>query len=532
MIKSYKILNIDENTTITYDYVLTTLKNVDNDYELDCDLFITYRGIYDIEQLENDNIADVLINNDIRFTTKAQCDDCGCWYDENDLTYVHQRHDEGMYVCSDCIEDSDKYFYCDECGDWYDDTQIEHIYTHNDNIICEYCYNDYYSTCDDCGSVYNTDDMIWSDENDCYYCDYCYDNHSAEHMLYGYHEFHDWQPTHLPTEPTPPYYIGHELEIDYGDDMEDAINSIKSMANGICMHDGSLSSKGIEFISHPLSYKYMLSQETKYRELFDHLVNLGYKSHNTTDCGLHFHVTRPQNSKIIDRIILFMETYKEEIITLSRRKSDEINRWSRFLSDKRTSTNEKVIKSLDYIVKNKDTCDRYMALNLTNSKTIEFRFFKGTLKYETFMADFEFINNLVELASDLELPIEELTWTKVVSKGQFLPAYIEEHNLYSDRPIIDYSKELLVEFNNKKSELRIKTDNMIAELLKNIANKARTKNNTSQKLQKTYSQIYGWNEMLSSLQNVLYNLENIEPLDYYKLDNVGAYVKDLEGRMN
>ena len=472
-------------------------------------------------------LNEILSNNNIAWSRAIKCRDCGDWTTE--YYYINSRNGD-FYVCSEC---SDNYFYCYDCEEYYDDS-YETFTIHNGEEVCEHCRGDHYVCCHDCGELYHSDDVYYCDDCDEYFCENCWDDHyHQDNLLYDYHEFNDWRLHKTAEEPEPEFYIGHELEIDDGDDMEEAVNIIDNIG-GICMHDGSLSDSGIEFISHPLSYNYMLSQENAYRQAFDKLANdCNYKSHNTDTCGLHFHVTRPQNSKVIDRIILFMETYKEEIFTLSRRKTEELNRWSRFLSDKRTSTNPKIIKSLDYIVNNKDTCDRYMALNLTNYKTIEFRFFKGTLKYETFMADFEFVNNLVHFASDLDLPIEEMTWEKVVSVGKFLPQYITEKNLHTDKPIVDYSKEMVIEYNKEKSDIRIQVDNLIAEILKTIANKARTKNNTSQKLRQTTNVIYTYNEQLSNLQNLVYNLENIDIFNYDRLNSIKRdlqYIKERLGK--
>lgn len=449
---------------------------------------------------DNYSLRQILNEHNISFSPIVKCKHCTHY--SNNFYEVNSYHNN-YYVCNDCTENYD---YCDCCNNYFDST-IDKYYAHNGDTICQWCREDNYFTCPGCDELYHVDEGYYNDDDDCYYCSDCYNNH-PQHLLYDYHEFRDWQPHHTNPDTPPEFYIGHELEIDNGDNMSTAVETIKNLCNGICMHDGSLTSRGIEFISHPLSYEYMLSQEENYRKCFDKLISLNYKSHNTSTCGLHFHVTRPENSQVIDRIILFMETYKEEIIKLSRRQSAELNRWSRFLSDARRINNDKIIKSLDYIVKNKVTNDRYMALNLTNQKTIEFRLFKGTLKYETFMADFEFVNNLVHFASNLELPIEELTWTLVTSKGKFLPAYIEEHSLKSDTPIVDHSKELVIEFNKEKEEVRIKTDNLIKEILKRIANKSRTKNNTAQKLKDTYRYISALNSNLSDLQYILFHLEN------------------------
>ena len=471
------------------------------------------------------DIKNLLQENNITFWDVIKCPDCGEYTDT--YNYVYSKNGD-FYVCENCINN---YFYCEHCSDYYDDT-YDTYETNEGYYVCEHCRFNDFTECHDCGAIVNNNDATYCDDCDNYFCDSCWDDHYHEsRLLYDYHEFRDWQPHKTEGESIPEFYIGHELEIDDGSDMREAVEAI-SEVEGICMHDGSLSDDGIEFISHPFSYKYMLSMEDKYRSLFDHLTNLGYKSHNTSTCGLHFHVTRPQNPKVIDRIILFMETYKEEIFKISRRQSSELNRWSRFLSDQRRSVNEKVIKSLDYIVSNKITDDRYQALNLCNSKTIEFRFFKGTLKYETFMADFEFVNNLVHFASDLDLPIEELTWTKVTSTGRFLPQYIEEHNLKTDKPIIDYSKELLVEFNKEKDSMRIEVDNLIQDVLRDISNRARQKNKTYQKVRETANIIYKLNSELGNLNSIIYDLDNMQPFDYTNLEYDKNSLTSIKRRLN
>ena len=401
-----------------------------------------------------DQLAQELTTNNTEYETGYICSDCGEFISEDSTTFVTNDKGYENPVCEDCISDSATYFYCDDCCTWYDYT-VQDYTTEDDRIICEHCrYEDYYE-CDECGAIVHREDVYYCDDCDSYFCSSCWDEHyHEENLLYDYHDFNDWVPKQTEDEPQPQFYIGHELEIDEGNSMSEAVEQITTRLNGICMHDGSLSDAGIEFISHPLSYNYMLSLENEYRSVFTNLVNMGYRSHDTDTCGLHFHVTRPENSDIIDRIILFMETYKEEIIRLSRRKSSEISSWCNFLSDKRYNTDNKTIKSLDYIKKNKETSDRYMALNLTNSRTIEFRIFKGTLNYETFMADFEFVYNLTTLASDLSIPVEELTWTRVTSMGKFLPQYVNDHELITDKPIIDYTTEILIRKNREKEEIK------------------------------------------------------------------------------
>jgi hypothetical protein len=44
---------------------------------------------------------------------------------------------------------------------------------------------------------------------------------------------------------------------------------------------------------------------------------------------------------------------------------------------------------------NKHSSDRYEALNITNLETVEFRIFRGSLRYESVIAALEFVNSLM-----------------------------------------------------------------------------------------------------------------------------------------
>ena len=459
------------------------------------------------------------------------CGDCGKFMleDDDNITFVTNNHGNEYPVCDDCINNSELYYYCDDCNTWYDDS-VQYYVTEDERIICEHCrYEDYYE-CDECGAIVHRDDIYYCDDCDRYYCESCWGNHyHEENLLYDYHEFSDWRPQHTDTESDPDFYIGHELEIDGGDLCEEVVSEITSKIPAICMHDGSLGYNGIEIISHPLSYNYMLSQEQNYRDLFSQLTqNYDYKSHNTNTCGLHFHVTRPDD-ETVNRIILFMETYKDEIITLSRRNTSEIQSWCNFLSDK-VETSEKQLKSLDYIKKNKETSTRYMALNLTNSNTIEFRIFKGTLKYETFMACFEFVYNLTRLASNKEIPIEELTWTRVTSTGKFLPQYVTEHNLQTDKPIIDYTTELIIERNKQVGETKKELEKLYKLYINKLNALTKIDNRKTLTLIDT-SLLDNYNTYIGCIvRDLKYLQNNVVDIDEYTFSNIKDRVKHLQER--
>ena len=54
------------------------------------------------------------------------------------------------------------------------------------------------------------------------------------------------------------------------------------------------------------------------------------------------------------------------------------------------------------------SADRSEAINLTNRKTIEFRIFKGSLKYDSVVAAAEFVHALVEFTKPSESSLKSI----------------------------------------------------------------------------------------------------------------------------
>lgn len=80
----------------------------------------------------------------------------------------------------------------------------------------------------------------------------------------------------------------------------------------------------------------------------------------------------------------------------------------------------------------------YTCVNLTNWNTIEFRMFRGTLKYNTLMATLQLVDKICDMAlflSDEEL--KALSWTTFASgcRSEELVQYLKERRLYVNEPV-------------------------------------------------------------------------------------------------
>lgn len=383
----------------------------------------TWNGVIvnDYQEIDGELYTETQIENLLNDGEIFTCEDCGGYFFMDDSYYIE---DANKYVCSDCRRD---YYYCEDCGNYYTRDGVYYIEDLN-NYVCRDCFDSgYYGFCDCCGDCFTTDALHYSDRDGCYYCDDCYESDN----IYQYHEFDDWREYRI-DEKDNGFLMGSELEIDNGHDESSAAACVYENLNAVCMRDGSLAD-GFEIVSHPQSYNYIMAHKDALKRTFEDLIDYGYESHNTSTCGLHFHVTAPKENRheIVSRLWAILEFYKNEIVKLSRRSESQMH-WCKWLSD------ERELKSIEYyhIKGMSKDYTRYLAINDTNPNTIEFRFFRGTLKFETYLAAIQFINNLYTMASDLNIKLQDITWDKL-TQGEYINEYVNERGILTTDVIID-----------------------------------------------------------------------------------------------
>jgi len=394
--------------------------------------------------------------------------------------YVNR--DVCVYICDcdDVVLDRDyldeHYDFCNHCDEWYPRDGYEHgeWLDNYDEWVCEDCLTRHYVRCESCNSWIHDGDEYYDeddeDEEHCL-CSNCYNsggpqridrNENLNAYVGGYHCNHGvWESYKLEEETNPPFYIGFELEVEPKRNSEyNATKAAKSALNHIhCIlsHDGSLNQNGFEIVSQPQTYEYVMKEYDKYKECFDEIVKNGYVSHNSRNCGLHFHVTAPtQNrSRAVARLWLIIESFKEEFQKLSRRKGNFS--YCEFLSDRSYDSDGK-FKSIYKIAKVSEMekeQTRYLTINDQNEKTVEIRLFKGTLNINTFFADLQLVNNLFTLAYDIERPITEIKFSDLI-QGEYISQYCSENSIYTEKQIID------------ESEKYVETEKKMMRLVKNI----------------------------------------------------------------
>ncbi len=353
------------------------------------------------------------------------CDNCGRLIHEDDIFYVNN----GDILCHSCAEEYT--VICDHCE--------ERIYTSDtvsdgDITVCDDCYDEHYHRCESCDRIISDDDTNW--HNDLPYCDDCYDELNSNYEIEEYNY-----------KPTPIFYgkdkifFGVELEVDEGGKDDENAEKIKNIANRCREHiyiksDGSLND-GFEIVSHPMTLDYHMN-EMEWERVMKEAVNLGYRSHQTSTCGLHVHVNRnafgdnqSEQEEVISRILFFVEKNWNEIFKFSRRNSYNMNRWSARYGFEKTGK--------EILDKAKNSSNgRYVAVNLNNYHTIEFRLFRGTLKYNTFIATLQMVNKICDVAISMsESEIDEMSWSEFVGEivEKELIQYLKERKLYVNEEV-------------------------------------------------------------------------------------------------
>lgn len=350
------------------------------------------------------------------------CEDCGDLVREEDIIAI----DNGTrYVCELC---ADNYYTCDHCRDLFSGSYI--AVDTNYTTLCQQCYEDYYFTCDACGEVYHISDGEYIDYY--HYCNSCADNHRT--CILPYCE-----------KPNPVFYGGEagyglEVEIDNGECREEAAAEIQAAGGDhiYLKEDGSLSYMGIEIVTHPATLDYHANQ-FPWAEICDAALSYGYRSHDTDTCGLHIHASRTlfgntlleQDLTIAKIMLLIDRWYDTYIVQFARRDLYKMRQWA----DKPDADIQPGDADIEAVHKSKKTAtNRYKAVNLCNYNTVEFRFFRGTLRRDTIIACIQWVDTIIRYCRNAQLKdLFDASWDNIFGNTEHveLTNYLKRRNLYN-----------------------------------------------------------------------------------------------------
>lgn len=317
---------------------------------------------------------------------------------------------EGVHRCKSCadvyIDDnggSDNFHYCESCEDT---VRLSDTRRWDGERYCDGCVDANLYTCEDCG------DQYWSEHYDCQYDPDEDDDNGIIHS-YSYRP----RPEFFGSGQ---YHLGFELEVESRDNsrFHGAEITQEILGSRAYMKDDGSLNDGFEIVTHPHTLeKYQGDFDWKF---LDKLRREGYRSWNTSSCGLHVHVSRtafgtgasPWDAKSRpsrEQIILKRQSHELRFMKLIYDNQRQVERISGRSNNNYATFGDKG-KLVPKLKEGNQTNGRYSAINTENDATLEVRVFKGSLRKERVLSAIEFVTASVEYTRDL----------KVTSKNQAL----------------------------------------------------------------------------------------------------------------
>lgn len=314
------------------------------------------------------------------------CVRCECTCIADDMSEVQIERGRRRYVqhwCESCTDDHA--YRCADCSYRFD--ELSHNNSH-DERICSYCAESYF-TCDECDNTRPNED--YGGDGRCQSC--CGNDSSRVINDYSYRPHAIFHPSRAECDATRAYGVELEVESVSGS-LEDNAEEVQELTGDFAYlkYDGSLNN-GFEIVSHPGTLAY---HRTAWEEFFAKRPR-GLRSYDTSTCGLHVHASKRGLTPLqIAKIVFFVSAHDNSHF-IRRIAGRDANRYCK-----------KVMKKLGDCHRDDDR-DRYHAVNLCPSHTVEFRLFRGTLKRESFFRALEFVDAIIKYCEPAARSIEDAT---------------------------------------------------------------------------------------------------------------------------
>ena len=345
--------------------------------------------------------------------------------DANGVSY--QVHDRCASACQNChVEylDRSRGYTNNEIPRMHMPYVITHNISRSYGHWCQTCVDSYVNNeeykveeCDSCSSIVigiaNSEPCVWSELHGMDVCRPCYDAgvdcDECGYTMYNneYHDCSDYDDGNNEDDngihnysykPRPIFYgispfMGFELEVECeGGSRSDGVDIFQTIdpkeKHYYLKSDGSLN-YGFEIVSHPHDLDTYHSMDWSW---LDTLANSSFRSWNTSSCGLHVHIGldafKDDNHQI--RFTKFIYDNERQ----SKRIAGRSSGYAAF-DDK-----GKVIPKIKY--KHRDT-NRYSAVNVQNSETLEVRIFRGSLRKERVLSGIEFTHAVCEYTRNMKI---------------------------------------------------------------------------------------------------------------------------------
>lgn len=340
------------------------------------------------------------------------CDHCGELINDDNLSVVQNYNASWRGVeecwCESCRENYTSY--CEWCENYVYGISVEEAT--NGYSVCRNCAGNGFAWCDECGALMPSDDSYWDEDEERCFCESCYNNRRSRHVkYYGY-------------KPSPQFhgedsklYLGIELEVGGANysGAKDAADSLYDMGGNDSLftmkEDSSIPSSGFEIVTQPCTYKFH-KDEFPWKSITGTCRSNGLLGHDLGNdvCGMHIHCSRDYMSELRWAMFeFFLTKTQKQWIKIARRNPTH---WGRF-------------KDIDLHGRrnfgHRSQTGRHQAVNFYNSRTVEIRIFRSTMKVSTIKATIGAVDAAVNFIKGLKT--EEL---KSKSLWEAYCSYVKE----------------------------------------------------------------------------------------------------------
>lgn len=269
------------------------------------------------------------------------------------------------------------------------------VYEHScdlDNTLTDILYytqhlRDETYVCSNCGRILSDERAFMSDDDEIY-CNCCYEKNMPDNPISKYHKNKGLFKFKNLGECSPVYYRGVEIELET-DITEKVFNVLRNVDSSLFRfeEDGSLNS-GFEIITAPMSRFYW--EEIGFNKLEELITDLKKVSNprawDTGRCGLHIHFNRIEVSNAAQK---FLKTFMVE----NHKFISKISGRDLFDYCRKPIYDDYEVDCYGELY----NYSRYLTLNFTE-ETLEFRFWRGTLKTEHIKASVQLTEDLITFA--------------------------------------------------------------------------------------------------------------------------------------
>jgi hypothetical protein len=226
-------------------------------------------------------------------------------------------------------------------------------------------------------------------------------------------------------------YLGFELEVEFKDSTARPAEyaSRNLLGTAYLKHDGSVSN-GFEIVTHPHTHQeYRDNSALLWNTIETLRRDFEGRSWDTDTCGLHIHLSRDgfSSGAHLHRFIAFVYHNAPYMMKFAGRKS----RFARFNDVYTFDEYDRPVFSIKHKVgnPNRNSTERYSAVNTQNKHTIELRFFRGTMKTSGVLSALDLAQAMVEYTRELRLDDVKLG---ALSWEWFADYVVSNNGLYPD----------------------------------------------------------------------------------------------------